>query len=150
QCVTTSEGAAGCACEVGFVARRFLDLDGFPSVTCIPRTPTVDLSAGGLELDDACLDAAGVRRDCGMGACVDRNGVPVCECNGGAAAVAGEVAPIPKCAPIEELTGTPGGQDFSDPLSTLVVCAPPPPACEAGGWYARTGTGAGGSASGRV
>src|SRR5205085_11277965 len=23
QCVTTSEGEAGCACEVGFVARRF-------------------------------------------------------------------------------------------------------------------------------
>lgn len=143
QCVTTTEGEAGCACDVGYVARRFLDLDKFPSVTCIPETPTVDLGAGGLDLPDACVDAAGVRRDCGLGVCVDRNGVPVCECNGGAAAVAGDVAPIPKCVSITELTGNPGAEDYSDPLSTLEVCAPPPPACGEGGWYVRQAVGIG-------
>lgn len=131
QCVTTAEGA-GCACDAGYVARRFLDLDAFPSVTCIPRTPTVDLGAGGLELPDAC---AGF--DCGMGTCIDRNGVPVCECNGGAAAVAGPTGPIPTCHPIDELTRTPGGEDFSQPLRALTVCAAPLPSCEPGGWYGR-------------
>jgi hypothetical protein len=131
QCVTTDAGPA-CVCDAGFVARRFLDLDAFPSVTCIPRTPTVDLGAGGLELPDAC---AGI--SCGMGQCIDRNGVPVCECNGGSAAVAGDTGPIPTCAPINELTRTPGAQDFSQALRDLTVCAAPLPSCEAGGWYAR-------------
>lgn len=131
QCVATEDGA-GCACDAGYVARRFLDLDGFPSVTCIPRTPTVDLSAGGLQLADACELLS-----CGMGQCIDRNGVPVCACNGGAAAVAGPVAPVPRCVPIGELTQTPGAEDYSEPLRTLSVCAPPLPACNAGGWYVR-------------
>ncbi len=131
QCVTTAAGAA-CACDAGFVARRFIDLDGLPSVTCIPATPPVDLGDGGLELPDSCAGLS-----CGMGQCIDRNGVPVCACDGGAAAIAGDTGPIPRCEPIGELTRTPGGEDFSEPLRALPVCAPSPPACEPGGWYAR-------------
>jgi hypothetical protein len=131
QCVTTAAGAA-CACDAGFVAQRFLDLDDQPSVTCVPRIPPVDLRAGGLALPDAC---AGV--DCGMGACRDRNGVAVCECDGGAGAVP-TAGTTPRCEPIERLSQTPGGQDFSEPLRTLEVCAPPPPTCGENGWLVRT------------
>ncbi len=131
ECVTTETGAA-CACDAGQVARRFLDLDGLPSVTCIPATPPVDLGAGGLALPDACAGLS-----CGMGSCVDRNGAPVCECDGGAAAVAGDTGPLPRCEPIDELTRGPGGADFSEPLRALAVCAPPPPACSEGGWHAK-------------
>jgi MYXO-CTERM domain-containing protein len=129
QCVTTESGAA-CACDAGTVARRFIDLDGKPSVTCIPEEPTVDLGAGGLPLPDACADLS-----CGMGACQDRNGIPVCACNGGAGAVAGDTGPIPRCEPISGLTQTPGAEDFSEPLRPLLVCAPPLAACDAGGWF---------------
>ncbi len=131
MCVTTESGAA-CACDAGFVARRFLDLDGEQSVTCIPATPPVDLGAGGLELPDACEGL-----DCGAGRCIDRNGTPVCECNGGTAAIANDNGTLPRCEPILELTRTVGAQDFSDPLRALAVCAPPPPSCEAGGWYGK-------------
>ena len=80
QCVTTAQGA-GCACQADFVAQRFTDLDGQPSVTCVPRVPPVDLRAGGQVLPDACA-----RVSCGAGRCVDRNGVAVCACDDGAAA----------------------------------------------------------------
>lgn len=128
QCVVTSAGA-GCACDAGYVARQFIDVDNQKSVTCVPAVPTVDLGAGGLELPDAC---AGV--SCNMGECRDRNGVAVCACNGGAAAVRNPNAATPSCEAIRELTGTPGAADYSEPLRALEVCAPPPPACGEGGW----------------
>ena len=131
QCVVTASGAGGCACDAGHVARQFTDLDGQKSVTCIPAEPPVDLEAGGIDLPDAC---AGV--SCGMGACRDRNGVAVCECNGGAAAIADSSRRNPLCEPIDDLTQSPGAQDFSEDLRGLSVCAPPPPACD-GGWYER-------------
>ncbi|MCL4224631.1 MAG: DUF2330 domain-containing protein [Myxococcales bacterium] len=130
-CVTTEAGA-GCDCDPGHVARRFIDLDGLPSVTCIPAAATVDLGAGGLPLPDACAEVS-----CGQGQCRDRNGIPVCECAGGAAAVAGPLGPVPTCVAVETVVGGPGAEDYSEPLRGLAVCAPPPPACLAGGWYER-------------
>jgi MYXO-CTERM domain-containing protein len=132
QCVVTSAGA-GCACDAGFVARQFIDVDNQKSVTCIPAVPTVDLGAGGLELPDACQGVS-----CNMGACRDRNGVAVCACNGGAAAVRDPNRSTPSCEAIVELTGTPGAEDFSEPLRTLAVCAPRPPVCGSDGWLEQT------------
>jgi uncharacterized protein (TIGR03382 family) len=132
--VVTPDGAAACACNADFVAQRFLDLDTKPSVTCVPRVPPVDLRADGNVLPDAC---AGV--DCGLGQCADRNGIAVCDCNSGAAAVVG-INTYPRCEPIATLTGSPGAQDYSEPLRDLDVCAPAPPACGAEGWLVKTGS----------
>ena len=133
ECVTTANGAA-CACGGQTVAQRFLDLDGSASVTCVPRVPTVDLRAGGHVLPDAC---AGV--SCGLGQCIDRNGVAVCDCNDGTAART-STGTVPKCEPIRASSATPGATDFSDALRDLAVCAPPPPTCGEGGWLVKTGT----------
>jgi hypothetical protein len=132
-CVTTAAGPA-CSCAAGRVATRFNDLDSQPSVTCIPTVAPVDLRAGGQALPDAC---AGV--SCGAGTCMDRNGVAVCACNAGAAAVAGGGA-TPRCEPIELTSETPGAQDYSAPLRTVQVCAPPPPTCGEGSWLEKVGT----------
>ena len=129
QCMATERGA-GCACDAGFVAQRFSDLDGLPSVTCVPQTPPCDLRAGGDQLPDACANV-----DCGAGLCMDRNGVAVCACNAGAAAVAGALD-NPRCETITSSTGTPGAQDFSEPLRALDVCAPEAPSCD-GGWVVK-------------
>src|SRR5204863_2749835 len=40
-------GAGACACDAGSVAQRFIDVDGKPSVTCVPPVAPVDLEAGG-------------------------------------------------------------------------------------------------------
>jgi hypothetical protein len=133
QCVITDQGA-GCACDAGYVARSFTDLDGKPSVTCIPRVPPVDLRAGGLALPDACAG-----KSCGAGQCLDRNGVAVCDCDGGAGAVP-DPSGVPRCVALDQLTRTPGAQNFSEPLRALDVCAPPPPSCGPDGWLARTGS----------
>lgn len=127
ECVVTSVGAAACACDAGYVARDFTDLDGARSVTCVPDTPPVDFAAGGLVLPDAC---AGV--NCDVGTCVDVGGFPTCRCDAGSAAMPFGAAPT--CAPIVRSTGTPGGQDYSSPLATIDVCAPAPPTCASGGW----------------
>jgi len=132
QCVTTASGPA-CACNAGTVAQRFIDLDGQPSVTCVPATPPCDLRAGGDALPDACATAS-----CGEGQCIDRNGVAVCQCNGGAAAVATATALAPLCDTIQVQTQSPGGENFSAPLRQLAVCAPPPPSCESGQKYVQT------------
>lgn len=121
-------GEGACACDPGSIARQFNDLDGKPSVTCVPTRLPVDLGYGGLTLPDAC---AGV--DCGAGRCQALNGIAACACDGGAAAVVGQDG-TPRCLPIEALSRTPGAQDFSEPLRNLVVCAPPPPSCAPGGW----------------
>jgi hypothetical protein len=130
QCVTTEAGA-GCACDAGYVAQRFTDADGLPSVTCVPQTPPCDLRAGGDNLPDGCATAS-----CGAGACIDRNGVPVCLCNSGAAAVAGN-ADAPSCAAIVKNTNSPGAQDYSEQLRDLDVCAPAPPSCGDNGWLVK-------------
>lgn len=133
-CASTWAGA-GCACDAGTVARVFTDLDGRPSVTCVPETPPVDLEAGGIDLPDACATL-----DCGLGRCVDLNGVPACECDGGAVAVTDELRKLPYCRPIDELSGGPGADDFSEALRELAVCAPPPPVCGADGWLEHVGS----------
>jgi MYXO-CTERM domain-containing protein len=132
-CVTTASGGA-CACGANTVAQQFTDLDNQPSVTCVPRTPTCDLRAGGEALPDAC---AGV--SCGAGTCVDRNGVAVCACDAGNAAVAGNGA-APFCRPIEQSSESRGGIDYSDALKPIDVCAPAPPTCGTDGWLVKTGT----------
>jgi hypothetical protein len=130
QCMVTEHGA-GCACDAGYVAQRFIDLDSKPSVTCVPQTPPCDLRAGGEALPDACANV-----DCGAGACIDRNGVAVCGCNAGAAAIAG-LADAPICDTIRASSQTPGAEDYSDALRTLEVCAPALPACDSDGWYVK-------------
>ena len=130
-CASTWAGA-GCACNAGTVARVFTDLDGQPSVTCVPDTPPVDLEGGGIDLPDACATI-----DCGLGVCVDLNGVPHCQCDGGAAAVTDVLRKLPVCRAIDELSGSPGAEDYSEMLRELSVCAPPPPTCAPGGWLER-------------
>jgi hypothetical protein len=129
ECVITSAGPA-CACGSGAVATGYIDLDDRASVTCEPATPPADLHAGSDVLPDACVGA-----DCGAGSCSDRNGVPVCTCNDGAAAVLGATpgAP-PKCEPITLHTHVPGATDYATQLHGLAVCAPAPPACGTDGW----------------
>ncbi len=134
QCVVTDYGGA-CACGEGQVAQRFIDLDNQPSVTCVPATPPVDLRAGGAQLPDAC---AGV--SCGEGSCIDRNGVPVCACNAGAAAGLSAQSLAPYCAPITRVTASPGAEDFSEAYRGLAVCAPPPPSCFGNAQYELVGT----------
>jgi hypothetical protein len=131
--VQTTAGAA-CACDDDKVAQRYFDLDNQASVTCVPRVPTVDLRAGGEVLPDAC---AGV--SCGSGTCIDRNGVAVCDCAAGAAAIAGASA-SPRCFPVTRGSDTPGAQDYSDALRDLAVCEPAPPTCGEGGWLVKVGT----------
>ncbi|HEX5059166.1 MAG TPA: DUF2330 domain-containing protein [Kofleriaceae bacterium] len=127
----TTQFSSGCECAPGFVSQRFTDLDGQPSVTCIPETPPVDLRAGGFQLPDAC---AGV--NCGMGSCVDRNGVATCKCNEGTVAVAGN-GTVPHCDPIQFATYTQGAQDYSEALRGLAVCAPAYPSCGEDGWLVK-------------
>ncbi len=133
QCVQTAAGAA-CACNDDQVAQRFFDLDNQASVTCVPRVPPVDLRANGEVLPDAC---AGV--SCGAGTCIDRNGVAVCDCDDGAAAIAGASAQ-PRCFAITRASTTPGAEDYSDALRDLDVCEAAPPACGEGGWLVKVGT----------
>lgn len=133
HCVQTTAGAA-CACNEDQVAQRYFDLDNQASVTCVPRVPAVDLRAGGEQLPDAC---AGV--SCGAGSCVDRNGVAVCDCNDGAAAIAG-ASSSPRCFPITRNGDTPGAEDYSEALRDLDVCEPAPPTCGEGGWLVKVGT----------
>ncbi len=123
----TSESSGGCACDESHVAQQFTDLDGQPSVTCVPRVPTCDLRAGGDVLPDACAG-----KSCGIGTCIDRNGIAVCDCDAGAVAVVG--ASNPRCEAIHLATATPGAEDFSEPLRALDVCTPPPPSCGENGW----------------
>jgi hypothetical protein len=112
------------------VARLFTDLDGAPSVTCVPDQPPVDYGAGGLELPDAC---EGVQ--CGTGACMDVGGFATCQCDAGAAAVALPNAQVPACQPINAFTQTAGAQDYTQDLADVRVCAPTPPAsCGQFGW----------------
>ncbi|MEM1415772.1 MAG: DUF2330 domain-containing protein [Myxococcota bacterium] len=130
ECVVTGGDTPGCACDEGFVARQFRDLDGEDAVTCVPETPPVDLEAGGIELPDACA-----RVDCGEGTCVDLNGFPACACAEGNAATLVATAAAPVCSAVVFASGSPGGDGFNAALRDLEICAPAPPACGGGGWY---------------
>src|SRR5262249_48957891 len=122
------------ACELGFVAQQFTDLDARPSVTCVPQDAPCDFKAGGEPLPDACANV-----DCGTGNCRDRNGTAVCTCDPGSAAFA-TIGKTPRCAPYVRHTGSRGADDYSEPLRALEVCAPPPPACGANGWLEEVGS----------
>jgi uncharacterized protein (TIGR03382 family) len=130
HCVVTTSGPA-CECNQGYVAQRFIDLDSEASVTCVPRTPPVDLRANGEQLPNACTPGL-----CGAGTCIDRNGVAVCECAEGAAAAAGAAA-SPICETIVFDSTSAGAEDFSDGLREIDVCAPAPPTCYDGGWLVK-------------
>jgi MYXO-CTERM domain-containing protein len=131
-CAMTENGP-GCACNAGFVAQRFIDLDGLASVTCVPQTPPVDLRAGGDVLPDACASTS-----CNKGLCMDRNGVAVCACNTDAAATVNTTfADSPRCETVLSSTETPGAQDYSEALRDLDVCAPAPPSCGEEGWLVK-------------
>jgi Uncharacterized protein conserved in bacteria (DUF2330) len=132
KCVVTASGPA-CQCTADTVAQQFNDLDNLPSVTCVPTIPPVDLHAGGAVLPDPCLNVS-----CGAGTCLDRNGVGVCSCNPNTGAVLGSVSPV--CTAIASTTGSPGAEDFSQPLRTLDVCAPPPPTCWLDAKYEKVGS----------
>ena len=125
ECVVTTLGA-GCVCDAGHVARRFTDLDGLPSVTCVPEAPPVDLAVN-TELPDICASTA-----CGTGACVDLGGVPACACDEGSAAVAASTSTW--CRAVQQGTGTPGAENYTAALTEIPVCAPPPPECGEWGW----------------
>jgi MYXO-CTERM domain-containing protein len=128
-CAATSEGA-GCSCDAGTTAQVFLDLDGERSVTCVPNQHTVDLSAGGVDLPDACASVS-----CGMGSCLEIGGFATCACDPGNAAVVQEGSGTPVCASIQASSGSPGAEDFSAPMSDIEVCRPLPPLCPDEGWY---------------
>jgi hypothetical protein len=127
RCVVTTSGPA-CQCNAGYVAQRYTDLDSVDSVTCVPRTPPVDLRANGEQLPDACTPGL-----CGAGTCIDRNGVAVCECAFNAAAAPGN-GTAPTCETIIFDSSSAGAEDFSDGMRDLEVCAPAPPTCWEGGW----------------
>ncbi|RMG94940.1 MAG: DUF2330 domain-containing protein, partial [Deltaproteobacteria bacterium] len=128
QCVRTA-GGIGCACDAGFVARVFTDLDGQASVTCVPDTPPVILDKD-VELPDACADV-----DCGGGTCVDLGGFAACACDGAHGAVIGNAATLtPTCHPIEAMSDAPGAEDFTEGRKTLPICFAAPPSCGPDGW----------------
>ncbi|MFT6396981.1 MAG: hypothetical protein ACJAYU_001725 [Bradymonadia bacterium] len=121
-----SDGAAGCVCDEGFVGRTFRDLDGAFSVTCVPETPPVDFSAGGLVLKSACEDEGE--------SCVDVGGFLARRCAEGEVAVA-QLGPV--CLPItDEVDAGPGGFDsHTDLLVDVEICIPAPATdCGEFGW----------------
>jgi hypothetical protein len=83
-----SAGRAHCACPEGAVAQSFRGPGGDLTSTCVPRSNPVGVTdesaAVGTEFDP-CLGVV-----CGEGACVVRGGFVACECEEGAAAMAGE------------------------------------------------------------
>ncbi|MFT7580491.1 MAG: MYXO-CTERM domain-containing protein [Myxococcota bacterium] len=125
--MTTALGA-GCRCDAGQVARTFRDLDGLPSVTCQPRQALVDLGAD-IELPDSCKGVT-----VADGTCVDVGGFPSSECAGTAAGVLRDGLAPPTCVEIQQQTGSPGAENFSQKLNGLDVCSPRPRACGNLGW----------------
>jgi hypothetical protein len=128
RCAVTDRGA-GCRCAPGFVARQFQDLDGLPSITCIPEEPIVDYAAGGLVLKDPCANL-----DCGLGECLDIGGFAACRCGTAATAVV-DARGTPRCLATRRLTSTPGAEDYTADMESLEVCWPvPPTTCGPNGW----------------
>ena len=114
-----------------------LDLDGAPSVTCVPETPTVDLRAGGEPLPDACADVELRRRH--VHRSQRRRGLRV-----------RDRAPprwsAPRRRPRRAARRSSARATRRAPRTTatalrdLEVCAPPPPACGPDGWLVHTGS----------
>jgi hypothetical protein len=128
RCAITHRGA-GCRCASGFVARQFQDMDGLPSITCIPEESIVDYAAGGLVLKDPCANL-----DCGLGECLDIGGFAACRCGTAATAVV-DARGTPMCLATRRLTSTPGAEDYTADMESLEVCWPVPPStCGDSGW----------------
>ncbi len=128
SCVITESGAA-CECGQDMTARRFIDLDGQGSVTCVPDVAPVDLAAGGIELPDVCANV-----NCGAGSCLDVGGFPTCRCDPGYAGAQAGLEAAPRCEAILAYSNSSGAEDFTKALVTLPVCAPRPPSCGQYGW----------------
>lgn len=124
-CVITDSGAA-CECGSDTTARRFIDLDGKPSVTCAKDEAPVDLA---LILPDVCGAV-----DCGQGSCVDVGGFPTCRCDFGYAAAQTGLEIAPRCEAIHSRSNSGGADSFSEELATLPVCAPAPDSCDEYGY----------------
>ncbi len=127
-CVATGQGV-GCACNAGSVGRTFTDLDGQPSITCVPEEGTVDFSAGGVEIPDACE----VWGPLAGGTCRPVGGFVTAACEDGYAAVPNGTE-LPDCLEITASSDSPGAQHMTAGIADLDVCAPPPPSCGVEGW----------------
>jgi hypothetical protein len=130
-CVNTSEGV-GCACNTGSVARSFTDLDGLPSITCVPEEATVDFAAGGVEIPDVCEGRGALEG----GSCRAVGGFVTTACEEGYAAVLNG-SDLPDCREITSSSDSPGAQHMTAGIADLDVCALPPPTCPAEGWLER-------------
>lgn len=128
ECVGTSTGA-GCVCDAGHVVRRFTDLDGEESITCVPDVGTVDLGLGlDFELPDACAG-----QTVQGGECWEVGGFPASDC-GDKAGVLNSSGELASCVDVAVTTGGPGAEDFSKALKDVDVCWPTHPTCGQGGW----------------
>ncbi len=106
-CAITDLGIEGCACPNGFIGRtitapRLGSLGSMPTVACQMKAFDLfdaDETADELGLNDVCEAV-----DCGEGgSCVARNGIAMCECGDGFAAV--NVDGSPTCAAVTDLYG---------------------------------------------
>lgn len=135
RCAATSAGV-GCACDAGYVARRYTDLDGEPSITCVPDEAPVDLAAGGLVIPDIC----GTLSSEESASCVNLAGFAGMRCAAGEAAVLGGSVIAPSCGAITQDSGHSGARNFSTGFKDIGICAPRPPLCDARfGWLEVTG-----------
>ena len=121
ECAITGLGV-GCLCNEGHVARSFTDLDGQPSVTCVPLVRPVDLGA------DTTLPNVCDNLECGAGSCVDLGGFPGCDCDDGNAMT------TTACMAVLNASESPGADNYTVALQELDVCSPAPPNCGEFGW----------------
>ena len=130
RCVATDSGV-GCECDPGQVARQYADLDGLPSVTCVPDTPPVDLEAGGLVVPDICETLSSLED----ASCVNLAGFAGIACDDGNAAVLVGTGVAPVCRPVTFDSGNSGARNYSLELLDVRICAPRPPPCDhTSGW----------------
>ena len=129
ECGVDAFGDAGCVCDEGFVARHFVDLDGTPTLTCVPRTPIIDYKAATtVVLRDACEGVT-----CGQGACFDVGGTATCRCDEGTLALR-TTAAAPICAALAASSGGAGATNPTDALHAVEFCRPAAPDCGPNGW----------------
>jgi hypothetical protein len=134
RCAATELGA-GCACDAGHVARTYTDLDGEPSVTCVPDEAPVDLAAGGVLIPDICGTLSGEESS----SCVNLAGFAGMRCDEDEAAVLSGSGIAPRCGAITHDSGQSGARDFSQPYELVRICAAQPPTCDARfGWLEET------------
>ncbi len=133
-CSATAIGV-GCACDAGYVARVYTDLDGEPSVTCVRDEAPVDLSAGGLDIPDICGTLSALQST----ECVNLAGFAGMRCETDQAAVLTASGTVPSCAEVTHESGRSGAFDYSAEYSSISICAPRPPTCDARfGWLEET------------